>query len=276
MKKLQLVLIGLGITSVAALYLLPKVVVDNESTGTKMEGEAADSSATSDVISESHENELSSQNRTQADQLIQQFCTAPSPEEKVAAAQVLAGIYKEEGLFDSAAYYWSAASDILPTNLFLVEEAGKANYEAFSFALDKVKVEALAEKTRGYLSKVLEKDPSRLDLKTKIAMTYVSSSNPMQGIMLLREVLAQDPKNEDGLFNMGVLSMQSGQYDRAVERFEELVKVHPKNLQGQFYLGVSYFESKEKNKAKAQFALVKKMTDDPMILSSVQGYLDKL
>jgi TolA-binding protein len=75
---------------------------------------------------------------------------------------------------------------------------------------------------------------------------------------------------------MGVLSMQSGQYGRAVERFEELVKVHPQNLQGQFYLGVSYFESKEKNKAKAQFELVKKMTQDPMILSSVQGYLDKL
>jgi tetratricopeptide (TPR) repeat protein len=276
MKKLQLVLIGVGITSVAALYLLPKVVVDNDATGAKMENGTADSTATPDLIFESHENQLSSQNRTQADQLKQQFAKAPSSEEKVAAAQVLAGIYKEEGLFDSAAYYWSAATEIWPDNLFLVEEAGKANYEAFSFALDKVKVEALAEKTRTYLNKVLEKDPSRLDLKTKIAMTYVSSSNPMQGITLLREVLAEDPKNEDGLFNMGVLSMQSGQYGRAVERFEELVKEHPQNLQGQFYLGVSYFESKEKNKAKAQFEVVKKMTQDPMILSSVQGYLDKL
>lgn len=276
MKKIQLVLIGLGITSVAALYLLPKVVVDNDATGAKMENGAADSSATSDPISDSHENELSSQNRVQANQLIQKFLTAPSPEEKVTAAQVLAGIYKEEGLFDSAAYYWTSAAEVWPDNLFLIEEAGKANYEAFSFALDKVKVEALATKTRNFLGQVLEKDPSRLDLKTKIAMTYVSSANPMQGITLLREVLAEDPKNEDGLFNMGVLSMQSGQYNRAVERFEELVKVHPQNLQGQFYLGVSYFESKEKNKAKAQFEVVQKMTQDPMILSSVQGYLDKL
>jgi hypothetical protein len=47
-------------------------------------------------------------------------------------------------------------------------------------------------------------------------------------------------------------------------------------VQGQFYLAVSYFELKEKNKAKKQFEQVKQMTQDPMILSSVQSYLDKL
>ena len=98
----------------------------------------------------------------------------------------------------------------------------------------------------------------------------------MQGITLLREILEEDPKNEEGLFNMGILSMQSGQYERAILRFEELVQFHPQNIQGQFYLGVSYFESKEKNKAKAQFELVKNMTEDPMILGSIQGYLDQL
>ncbi|TDQ12958.1 cytochrome c-type biogenesis protein CcmH/NrfG [Algoriphagus boseongensis] len=276
MKKSQLILVAVGILAVVGLYALPKVVVDNDSTGAKMEESEGQTSTETPSVTEMHENELSSEKRTQADQLKYNYLNAPEKEEKVAAAQVLAGIYQEEGLFDSAAYYWSGAADLLPENMFLAEEAGKANYEAFSFALDKSKVELLAEKTRLYLNKVLDKDQSRLDLKTKVAMTYVSSSNPMQGITMLREVLEQDPQNEDGLFNMGVLSMQSGQYKRAVERFEELVKYHPDNLQGQFYLGVSYFEAKEKNKAKAQFELVKKMTEDPMILGSIQGYLDQL
>ena len=275
MKKSQLILIAVGVLAVAGLYALPKVVVDNDSTGAKME-ESETSVDSSSSLTEMHENELSSKNRFQADELKSNFLNAASAEEKVGFAQVLAGIYQEEGLFDSAAYYWSEAAEVMPDNMFLAEEAGKANYEAFTFALDKSKVESLAEKTRGYLSKVLEKDPNRLDLKTKVAMTYVSSSNPMQGITMLREVLEQDPQNEDGLFNMGVLSMQSGQYKRAVERFEELVKFHPDNLQGQFYLAVSYFEAKEKNKAKAQFEAVKAMTQDPMILGSVQGYLDQL
>ena len=275
MKKSQLILIAVGILAVVGLYALPKVVVDNDSTGAKMEESETSKDSTSS-LTEMHGNELSSENRTQADQLKSNYLNAPSAEEKVGYAQVLAGIYQEEGLFDSAAYYWSGAAELMPNNMFLAEEAGKANYEAFTFALDKTKVESLAEKTRLYLTKVLEKDPKRLDLKTKIAMTYVSSSNPMQGITMLREVLEQDPQNEDGLFNMGVLSMQSGQYKRAVERFEELVKYHPDNLQGQFYLAVSYFEAKEKNKAKAQFEAVKNMTQDPMILGSVQGYLDQL
>jgi outer membrane protein len=276
MKKSQLVLVAIGIIAVVVLFSLPKVVVDNDATGAKVEESGEEQPATPDVLSDSHENELSSENRDQANQLKANFLNAPTKEDKVTAAQVLAGIYKEEGLFDSAAYYWDQAALIWPDNLFLAEEAGKASYEAFSFALDKKKVEALAGKTRNYLNRVLEKDPARLDLKTKIAMTYVSSANPMQGITMLREVLEQDPQNEDGLFNMGILSMQSGQYKKAAERFEELINYHPQNVQGQFYLAVSYFESNEKNKAKAQFEAVKKITQDPMILSSVQSYLDKL
>lgn len=275
MKKSQLILIIVGICTIAGLYALPKVVVDNEAGTTSVEDPNAQESSTSDVT-EMHENELSSENRSQADELKATLASDKEPSEKITAAKSLAGMYQKEGMFDSAAYILEEAVALNSSDLALIEEAGKAYYEAYSFALDKNKVENLADKTRTYLNQVLEKDPSRLDLKTKVAMTYVSSANPMQGITMMREILEADPQNEDGLFNMGVLSMQSGQYKRAAERFEELVKYHPDNLQGQFYLAVSYFESNEKNKAKAQFEEVKKMTQDPMILESVQTYLDKL
>lgn len=275
MKKSQLILIVLGITFIAGLYALPKVVVDNEAGTTSVEDPNAVASADQDV-SKMHENELSSDNRSVADQLKSTLAGSGAPSGRIEAAKSLAALYQEEGMFDSSAYFLEEAVQLNSSDLKLIEEAGKAFYEAFSFALDKTKVENLAEKTRSYLNQVLEKDPSRLDLKTKVAMTYVSSANPMQGITMMREILEADPQNEDGLFNMGILSMQSGQYKRAAERFEELVKYHPQNLQGQFYLAVSYFESNEKNKAKAQFEEVKKMTQDPMILESVQTYLDRL
>jgi tetratricopeptide (TPR) repeat protein len=275
MKKSQLILIVIGICTIAALYALPKVVVDNEAGTTTVGDSETQGQSTTDVTA-LHENELSSDSRSQADQMKATLASAKTPSEISAAAKSLAAIYEEGGMFDSAAYTLEEAIALNSADLQLIEEAGKAFYEAYTFALDKTKVEDMAEKTRTYLNQVLEKDPSRLDLKTKVAMTYVSSANPMQGITLMREILAEDPQNEDGLFNMGVLSMQSGQYKRAAERFEELVRYHPDNLQGQFYLAVSYFESKEKNKAKAQFEEVKKITQDPMILESVQTYLDKL
>lgn len=275
MKKSQLILIVLGLVSIAGLYALPKVVVDNEAGTTSVKDPNSTESSSSNVT-EMHENELSSDNRSQADELKSTLTSSDEPSVIIEAAKKLALIYQNEGMFDSAAYFYEEAIVLNSSDLILIEEAGKAYYEAFSFALDKTKVENLAEKTRTYLNQVLEKDPSRLDLKTKVAMTYVSSANPMQGITMMREILEADPQNEDGLFNMGILSMQSGQYKKAAERFEELIKYHPGNLQGQFYLAVSYFESNEKNKAKAQLEEVKKMTQDPMILESVQSYLDRL
>lgn len=275
MKKSQLALIIIGLAAVVALYSLPKIVVDNEAGTTEVADSNAENTTTSDVA-QLHESELSADLQSQINSLKLVLAQDGSDEERILAGRSISEIFQSQGIFDSAAFYIDQVLSISPSDLVLIEEAGKAYYEAFSFALDKNKVEALAEKTRTYLNRVVENDPSRLDLKSKVAMTYVSSANPMQGITMLREILDQDPTNEDGLFNMGILSMQSGQYDRAASRFEELIKYHPENLQGQFYLAISYFESKERNKAKAQFEAVQQMTQDPMILESVRSYLEKL
>ena len=275
MKKTQLILIVVGVLAIAGLYALPSVVVDNEgqADGISQENSAASSESTEAIAM--HEPELTPDQQLQINTLKLRVNEDSSSEDLVSSSEELAGIYQEIGKYDSAGYYLELAYENTPSTE-LAEKAGNAYYEAFSFALDQDKVNHTAEQTRKYLNMVLDNDPTRLDLKTKIAMTYVSSSNPMQGITMLREILEEDPQNEDGLFNMGILSMQSGQYKRATERFEELVEYHPDNLQGQFYLGVSYFEANQKNKAKAQFEKVKELTDDPAITGTVDTYLDQL
>lgn len=275
MKRSQIILIAIGVIAVGGLYALPSVVVDNESKADGISQENTSTSTSSTDPAAMHETELSPDQRLQINTLKLQIAENSSYEEVKSSTEEIAAIYQELGKYDSAGYYLSLAAD-RQSDMALAEEAGNAYYEAFSFALDPEKVNFTAEQTRKYLTMVLDNDPTRLDLKTKVAMTYVSSSNPMQGITMLREILEQDPQNEDGLFNMGVLSMQSGQYKRAIERFEELIQYHPDNLQGQFYLGVSYFEAKQNNKAKAQFEKVKTMTGDEMILGSIEGYLDRL
>lgn len=275
MKKTQLILLAAGIIAVGGLYALPKSVVDSKGNADSISQEE-DSSPTSESNAASkHEEVLSSDQLAEISSLRNQTQESNTKEEKIAAFLGLADIFQNLSKNDSAGYYLGLAYEE-KQDVSVAEKAGKAYYEAFSFALDPEKVSRTAELARTFLSKVLEKDPSRLDLKTKLAMTYVSSANPMQGITMLREILVTDPQNEDALFNMGVLSMQSGQYKRATERFEELLQYHPENIQGQFYLGVSYFEDNLKNKSKAQFQKVKEMTKDLIILGSVQSYLDKL
>lgn len=275
MKKTQIILIGLGLVTIVGLYLLPSVVVDNEGQAAGVTDESASSQSQSTDIKSTHEAELSPEQELQMNTLKSKITEESAGDDYIASLKDLAGIYQELGKPDSAAYYLSLVSEREPS-LASSEATGNAYYEAFTFAMDPNKVSYTAEQTRKYLTQVLDKDPTRLDLKTKIAMTYVSASNPMQGITMLREILDEDPQNEEGLYNMGMLSMQSGQYKLAINRFEELVKYHPDNLQGQVFLGVSYFEAKQKNKAKAQFENVLQMTEDPMILESVKGYLDRL
>lgn len=270
MKKSQVILLIAAVVAIVALYLLPRVVVDNEEGG-QMVGETSNASP----VEEIHETPVSEEQKVALGSLQLRLQGEENREKFAALSDTLASLYAQIGKFDSAAFVLEAAAEKLAT-VERWEKAGIAFYDAYSFAMSEQKVALMADKTRSYLNKVLEKDPKRLDLKTKVAMTYVSSANPMQGITMLREVLEEDPTNEQGLFNMGVLSMQSGQYKRAAERFEELVRYHPDNIQGQFYLGVSYFESKQNNKAKKQFQTVKSMTQDPSILASVDSYLERL
>jgi outer membrane protein len=272
MKKSQIIILVAGIVVIGLLYSLPRVVVDNEEGNTGI-GEQPTASGPS--VESLHDAPVSEEARLALDAISRKLSKESDKERFLLLTDTLALIYTQIGKFDSAAYFLEQAA-IKIENPETWEKAGAAYYEAYTFALNEQKVAFLADKSREYLNKVLEIDPSRLDLKTKVAMTYVSSANPMQGIAMLREILEEDPTNEDGLFNMGVLSMQSGQYKRASERFEELVRFHPDHLQGQFYLAVSYFESKQNNKARRQFQEVRNMTDDPMVLASVESYLEKL
>ncbi|MBS9523331.1 tetratricopeptide repeat protein [Litoribacter alkaliphilus] len=272
MKKSQIIVLTAGVALVAGLYTLPRVVVDNAEEGQSVENTAA---AEAPVAEDMHNPNAKAVDYDQVAELRSKMEVEENKENFAIFADSIGSLYASSGKYDSAAYYYAQAADKVPAPARW-EKAGNAYYEAYGFAMNQEKINTLAGKTQDYLNKVLEQHPERLDLKTKVAMTYVTSENPMQAIGMLREILEQDPQNGSALFNMGVLSMQSGQYKRAAERFEDLVSYHPEHIQGQFYLGVSYFESKQKNKAKKQFELVKSMTQDSMILNSVENYLDRI
>lgn len=273
MKKSQIIFLALGIILIGALFSLPTVVVDNSEDDVVMDESGSVTAAPS--FSETHETELPASAREQIDHLKAELGKEEDREKYTILADSIGKVYQVSGKLDSAAHFYALLADRY-SDIEYIEKAGNSYYEAYGFAMTPEKTSYLASKTREYLGEVLEKDPSRLDVKTKIAMTHVSSSNPMQGITMLREILEEDPSNESALFNMGVLSMQSGQYKMAAERFEALVASHPGNIEGQFYLGVSYFESKQHNKAKTQLELVREMTDDPQILSGIENYLGRL
>lgn len=270
MLRTRIILFIICALIIWGLFLLPKSAVENES---QLESGATRNSAAK--IQANPHTAITQASATRIKDLRARYLSASQKEKSAIFADSLANLYQEAGKFDSAAWFAEEASTFFNTKESLLK-SGNNCYEAFTFAVDVQKQKTWAEKTQFFFAKVLEAEPGNLEVKTKMAMTYVSSPSPMQGIKMLREVLEQDPKNELALFNIGMLSIQSGQFDRAIERLEQLVEVNPKHLQGQLLLGVGYMNKGDKAKARQQFEKVKKLDSDPSVQATADSYLKDL
>jgi tetratricopeptide (TPR) repeat protein len=299
MSRSQILLVAGAALVVVLMFLLPKVIINKEeqSTFAGNGGAAATEQATTvadhDPNHEGHEDHAhepagspaaggemphapaTPEQRREINALLVQYKGEQNEAERIALASRLAAKYASVAKPDSAGYFYEEVAKIRPTEKNF-QRAGDQYFEAFSFAANEERARQLSAKTRAMYEGVLRNNPSNTNAKTNVAMTYIASESPMQGIQLLREVLATDPRNEKALFNMGILSIQSNQYDKAVERFRTLVEVNPRHVNGNFYLGVALAESGQKQEAVEVFNRVKELDKDPTLLASVDEYLSRL
>lgn len=293
MFKKQLTGISIAVLLVVLLFSLPKVVVESqdreETTTSTQEAVIPGNPATAEEHDEHdghdhsdhdhetgvHMGELAPADRQIAERLQEKIKKSENKEKSAIFADSLASLYAHAFRYDSAAYYAEQAL-MLNKNLSRTFQAGSYSSEAFKFAVEPEKQQLFSKKAEKYLLQVLEQEPQRVEAKTKLAMIYVSSENPMRGIKMLQEVLEQDPDNTEALFNMGILSVQSSQFAKAVERFEQLTSVDPSHVQGQFYLAYSYLQVGRKAEAKTRFLKVKELDKNPEVLAAVDQYLKSL
>lgn len=273
---LFIILASLGL--IAALYSLPKIIVNNEKkvplVGTANRDMPNEKAQPEPEKTENHESKLSSDQQKQIDQFKNKFLSA-SATEKANAGQKLVAEFEKYQKYDSAGYYSEQLSALSPTEKNLIA-TGDLYYQAFTFALDDVKGVKMGEKSREYYQKALDKNPNLLLAKTNMAMTYVSTQTPMAGILLLREVVAQSPDFEPALFNLGLLSMRSNQFSKAVERFKHITKNNPNNSKAAFYLGVSLARLGRNEEAKEVLQKVKKIDKDAAVQAEVATLLNEL
>ncbi len=307
MKRPQLLVVGVAIAAAAGLLALPKGIIRNTSkpgapstAGANRDGGTAPAVEASGEADHDHDGdgtpdhpvastaadpaaaspehphrELSATDRQELSKLRAAFRAETFPASRAGRAAELAGKFAQAQLYDSAGYYYEQAALARPGEKY-TQLAADQYFEAFGFAATPQRGEQLSKKTQTLYQEVLKANPTNLRAKTNLAMTYVASPQPMQGIFLLREVLAADPSNELALYNIGMLSMQSGQTDKAVGRFQELVKAHPKNLNGHFYLGVTLAQLGKAAEARTAFEQTLALSPDPQLRASVEQELAKL
>ncbi|GHB57085.1 tetratricopeptide repeat protein [Persicitalea jodogahamensis] len=271
MKRTILLVSILALALVGTLYSLPRVVVntkDQDSVSGQSVEQSADGGEEAEVPGDTHTNAaLTPEQEAEIAPLRGQYQQATADEKATAASQ-LSDVFGKYQKFDSAAYYAGQAAALRP-DLENYLRAGDRYYQAYGFAAEEKKASGLGEKTRSFYQKALEQNPGLLAAKANMAMTYVNTPSPMQGIMLLREVLDADPTNELALFNLGILSMRSNQYTKAVGRFEQILQSHPENTKAQFYLGVCLVELGRTDEAKKVLADVKQKEKDPVIQQAI-------
>jgi outer membrane protein len=268
MLKTRLLLAAASALLIFLLFQLPKSVVENESDMASQVNDSVASHIQAKV-------EVPGEIKSRIEQLRAQRARSTEKEKNAIFADSLADLYRLSNRFDSAAWFAAESAKHFGTADKWIK-AGDLYYQAYSIELDQEKQKAFAIQAQEYYGKVLGKDPRNLEIKTKMAMTYLTTSTPMQGITMLREVLAEDPNNQLALFNMGMLSIQSGQYDRAVERLEQLVRLNPSHLQGNLLLGIALMNSGKRQAAREQFEKVKQMDKDPAVQATVDSYLKDL
>jgi tetratricopeptide (TPR) repeat protein len=275
MTKSRILLIVFVTASTIALYLLPRYVVNNDSQDIRDETADNATMQTSEPDEHNHIFEIPDSLQQKFESLYVSYKNAENQEKRFIFADSLAKAYKTVGKLDSLAKYQEmrALRDPSLENLIL---AGDGYYEAFNFAVDQSKRTLLAQKAQDYFSRVLEEDPLLLDVKSKLAMTYVTGAEPMKGIMMLREVLTEDPDHELAIYNLGILAITSGQLDKAIERFEKLLDLNPENPEANFYMGYCLNELGREKESKPYFEKVLTLDISGDLAITSENYLKNI
>ena len=243
--------------AVFLLYQLPRTAVKNE----------VESSG------ESHSFNMSNEDAAAITSL-KNFTKGEISENYINFADSLARYYLKYGFLDSAK---NVTMKFLQrdSSLQAQKKAAALLYASYERASNMKEAAAYALEARKVLTLITQREADNISAKTKLAMTLVTTENPMSGITLLREVVEKDPENREALLSLGLLSIQSGQYERGVERFEKLIALKEDDYEAMLYMGVCLLEINKPKESSELFTRIVAAEDaDPALKSAAAEYLE--
>lgn len=150
-------------------------------------------------------------------------------------------------------------------------------FDAFKMTGDSARRVYFVNKAIDCYKKVIALNPNNYDAKTDLGVCYAEgTSNPMQGILMLREVVQQNPKHIMAQFNLGVLSVKSGQLDKAVDRFKNVLEIDPSIEDARFLLAKTYMQMGNKEEALKNFGILQKESKDDGLLKEVESLISQI
>lgn len=150
-------------------------------------------------------------------------------------------------------------------------------FDAFKMTGDSSKRAYFVTKAIDSYKKVLEINPKNYDAKTDLGVCYAEgTSNPMQGIMMLREVVQEAPNHVMAQYNLGILSVKSGQLDKAIDRFKNVLAIDPTIEDARFLLGKTYMQMGNNAEALKSFETLKKESKNEELVKEVESLISQI
>ena len=243
----QWLLIAGGAILTAALYLAPQKLQKTESQPLEV------AAISFDMFNKQAKGQLK---RQESEKINELEAALKSDAGSVTLNDSIARVWDRLGQPQISSHYYQQIAEKSQNEKSWINAAYRY-YDASRLTTDSLVGKYFTDKAVVAYQNVLKINPDNLDAKTDLALCYADGTNPMQGIMLLREVVEKNPNHEMAQYNLGILSVKSGQYDKAIVRFEKVLEINPQNAEARFLLARTYVSQGKKDLALKNLEMIK-------------------
>ncbi len=281
MKKQQLLLTGGGLALFALLFFAAPTVDPNKhvhAPGEPGHGVENQSISFPDLLRQAKER-LSPEQVIRLGALENSVIRGDVNEQKIHVYHQLARFWSDSArIFEPYAWYTGEAAKL--------ENSEKSLTFAAQLYLDNLITERdpamqkwLAGEAKVLFEKALainqQNDSSRIGLGACYIFGNLST-NPMEGILPIREIAQKNPDNLYAQLILGLGGKKSGQLDKAIERFLIVVKKEPNNMDAIFNLAECYDLRNEKAEAIKWYEEAKKRVEIPAAKAALEKRIEDL
>lgn len=274
-RNLQITVIAVSVLLFALLYFGGRTVPQNRSNVDKTRALRAESSTDTDKLISSAKAGLTEE---QLAPIAEIEMNLPLQLTDSLRAESFKGLSKEWNSLNQFAIggvYAQKVAEILKT-----EDSWSIAGTTFGIgqkrATDKETRKFCIEQAVSAFNKAIEINPNEIQHKINLALIYVETEQPMQGIGMLRELNQKEPENTSVLLALGQLSVRSGQYDKAIERYKQVVKIEPNNLRAYYAVAQIYQSLGKVQEAIEAYNKCLAISDDETFKSEIQQNIKKL
>jgi tetratricopeptide (TPR) repeat protein len=281
MNKQQLILIILGLATVAGLYFLGPTVAPGKKSPTAIADSVSQPSFDPEKIEQQVLASLSTDRQKFITGLKQSVKRGDVKDQSVHVYHQLARFWKDSVPNPFLHFTYTAKAAELENSEKSLTFAAHSILGYLPYAQSQPEQSALAKTGKVLFDKALVLNPANDSsiVGSGACIMYgaeTGSQGMMEGIIKVREVAQKDSNNLFAQYMLGVGGMISQQYDKAVVRFENVVRGQPDNLEALFKLAEAYEHLKENEKAISWYKVIDRKVADPDIRAAIATRIKEL